>query len=160
MAETSRDMMQKMNDIIWSLKPADEEKNSLHLRLANFSLDLFGNTDTQVHFDMDDHLDAHIEHAAARKNLLLIAREALNNAVKYSEAAHIWISLKKEGDGALLSIRDDGKGFDAAQLREGNGMGNMRRRAAQMDGSIQFESQPGKGVCIAIRLPIPTISYS
>jgi signal transduction histidine kinase len=109
---------------------------------------------------MDDHLDAHIEHAAARKNLLLIAREALNNAAKYSDAANIWISFKKEGDNALLSIGDDGKGFDAAHIRIGNGLGNMRRRAEQLAGKLWIETKEGGGTLVKCQVPIPNISYS
>ena len=159
MAEASRDMMQKMNDIIWSLKPAEEEKNALRLRLANFCLDLFGNTDTQVHFDMDEDLDTLIDHASTRKNLLLIAKESLNNAAKCSEAKNVWVSLKREKGEAILSIRDDGKGFEASTPKGGNGLENMRRRAEQMQAIFQLVAQHGAGVTITVRLPITTTSY-
>ncbi len=160
MAENSREMMQKMNDIIWSLKSPHEEKNSIQLRLTNLCLDLFGYSDTQVHFDMDEKLDTQIDHAATRKNLLLIAKEALNNAAKYSEANNVWVRFQKEKDEAVLTIRDDGKGFDTSGKSTGNGLGNMQRRAVQMRAGFTLESKPGEGVCITVRLPIPTISYS
>ena len=90
-----------------------------------------------------------------RKNLYLIFKEALNNAVKYSACKNLLIELRKDGPGFLLRVADDGVGFEVDLKRTdnlgGNGLGNMRRRAAEMRGKLQVRSAPGKGTTVELR---------
>lgn len=86
------------------------------------------------------------------KNVLLIIREGLFNALKSSFAAYVSVKLIAADDQLRLSIADDGIGFDVeASLESGMGMGlrNMRERARAMGGTIEFNSSPGAG-CIVL----------
>jgi PAS domain S-box-containing protein len=82
-----------------------------------------------------------------------IVQEQLTNVVKHAEATRVTIVLREMNDGLLLSIRDDGKGFDPAERAPGIGLENMRRRAVAMGGELKILSAPGKGCELILRTP-------
>lgn len=155
----SRELMNRMNDIVWSLKTPGEEKNSLLLKLKNYSQDLLSGKSIGVHFDIDETLDLKMTDPLVRKNVLLIAKEAINNIAKYSEATDTFITFIQKEDQVLFSIRDNGKGFNAGKPANGNGLGNMAQRCKQLNGTCIIESAPGKGVTINCLFPLARISH-
>ena len=88
-------------------------------------------------------------------NLLRIGQEAINNAVKHAEANRIDVALNFDTRSVRLSIRDDGRGFDAdRQVADGHfGLIGMRERAAQIGGVLTIQSALERGTQIAIDVP-------
>ncbi len=82
-----------------------------------------------------------------------IVRETLSNIVRHAHATEVYIDLHEANGVLTLSISDDGQGFEPAQLSQGRGLNNMRRRAEQLGGSVQIESKPGHGTTITLKLP-------
>lgn len=84
-----------------------------------------------------------------------VAREAVMNAVKHAEAGTITISLKPTADGARLSVRDNGKGFDVEQGEpEGHyGLTMMKERAQVSGGTFKIESARGEGTTVIAEFP-------
>jgi signal transduction histidine kinase len=72
----------------------------------------------------------------------------LNNALKYSQATEIDISLRYKSQSLQLAIKDNGKGFDIAQQNIGNGLKNMQSRAKEINASIQIGSRENEGTII------------
>jgi len=85
-----------------------------------------------------------------RKNLYLIFKEAINNAVKYSSCTRIDVSLTRRQNLIEMIIRDNGKGFDPATVKRGNGISNFEHRARDMNGSLQLESRAGAGTVVNV----------
>jgi hypothetical protein len=159
MSSQSKELMAKMSDIVWSLKSPEEEKNSFLLKLKNYSQDLLAGKGIAAHFAIDETLDLKMTNPLVRKNLLLIAKEAINNIAKYSGATEAFITLSQQEGEAELTIRDNGKGFDKTLLVHGNGLGNIEQRCRQLNGTCMIESGPGNGVTITCRFPIAIISH-
>jgi signal transduction histidine kinase len=92
-----------------------------------------------------------------RNHLLRIAREAVHNAIKYSNANEVDVSLE-QADGTLkLEVTDDGDGFEVAEAEklEGRfGMRGMRERAKKTGGRLEIRSEPGRGTKIEFTLPV------
>jgi signal transduction histidine kinase len=86
-----------------------------------------------------------------------VAREAVTNAAKHAEAARIRVSLERDGSGAVLTVADDGRGFDAAaEEPEGHfGLLLMRERVTAAGGTLRIHSDPGRGTSITARFPNP-----
>jgi PAS domain S-box-containing protein len=99
--------------------------------------------------DIDPGALTGLEGAAAQ--LIQIAREALSNVARHSRATHCWLELHRQGDEIVLEIRDDGRGFEAGQA--GNGLKNVRGRAAQIGARVEFISEPGKGSTVRVTAP-------
>jgi signal transduction histidine kinase len=91
-----------------------------------------------------------VEHAALR-----ITQEALANAVRHAHPSQITVRLAAADRGLLLSVTDDGAGFDPQRLDDGHGMGlpMMRERIAEVHGDLQIDSAPDEGTTILVRLP-------
>lgn len=92
----------------------------------------------------------------AMSQLLLIAREALSNAIRHSRATHVRISVRVEPDCAELKVEDDGVGFDPSVPPPAGhlGLANLHDRAAAVGGSLEIDSRPGAGTRIIVRLPL------
>jgi signal transduction histidine kinase len=85
-----------------------------------------------------------------------IAREGVMNALKHAQARDVWIGVREEGEDIVLSLRDNGVGFDtSAPGPEGHfGMAMMRERAQVGGGRFEVESAPGQGASITVRFPM------
>ena len=86
----------------------------------------------------------------ARKNLYLIFKEAINNAAKYAECSTLSVSINYENGRISMIIEDNGKGFDTANARPGNGLTNMQQRAVQLKGKLLIRSERENGTTITL----------
>ncbi|MFJ7153071.1 GAF domain-containing sensor histidine kinase [Streptomyces sp. NPDC100445] len=94
--------------------------------------------------------------AAQEEALLRVAQEALHNALRHSGAAHVDVSVRRCGRGAVLRVTDDGGGFDPTAVRRAGrhlGLVSMRDRASGAGGTLTVESAPGKGTTIEMEVP-------
>ena len=83
-----------------------------------------------------------------------ISQEAMNNITKHSQASHVNLSLRKENNRILLTVQDDGKGFDPEIVKKGMGLSTMRERAQLSGGSFELESTIGKGTIVRVSWPL------
>lgn len=88
--------------------------------------------------------------------LFRIVQEALTNAVRHGRAGFVSVMLRAEGGFLILSVRDNGRGVDAAEdgSRVGHGLTTIRERAALWGGEAVLTSLPGKGTILTVRLPL------
>ena len=91
----------------------------------------------------------------ARLALFHIAQEALSNAVKHSRASRVDVRLERAADSIVLSISDNGQGFDQAQVeqRMGHGLVNMRDRAQALGGTFSLRPVPTGGSEVVAAIP-------
>lgn len=82
-----------------------------------------------------------------------VVQEALHNVVKHANATSVWIAARQEPHQLVLSVQDDGRGFDA-QTSRGLGLLGMQERVKDMGGTIQLQSKAGEGTLISIALPL------
>ena len=87
----------------------------------------------------------------AKSALYRICQEALSNACRHSDADEITIRIADD-DGVVLTISDDGIGFDPQSVTRGAGLDNLRARADAIDAAFDITSRPGEGTTIEVRL--------
>ncbi|MBK8226085.1 MAG: sensor histidine kinase [Flavobacteriales bacterium] len=83
-----------------------------------------------------------------------IVQELVTNALKHARAARITIDAERQEDELLISVSDDGVGFDPTSSSGGLGMGNLQARVAELGGELHLESAPGKGTQARARFPL------
>ena len=149
----SKNLADKMGDIIWSMKPGKEESMPMSSRIKNFANDILSATNIDYTIHIDKEVDALIQDITARKNIVFITKEAINNAVKYSGASDIYIELKIISNILSLTITDNGIGFNDS-LPSGNGIANMKKRAKEIKGAITISSIINKGTTITAQIPV------
>ena len=94
-------------------------------------------------------MEQKIEIAAFR-----MVQECVSNALKHAKATAITISVTRTTGALNVMVEDNGKGFDMSQVSEGMGLGNLRQRAAEVGGAVQFDSSPGYGTTVTIDVPL------
>jgi signal transduction histidine kinase len=89
--------------------------------------------------------------------LFRIVQEAFTNVLRYAGARSVHISLRAEGEQLILSVADDGCGFDPAAVAAGEhfGLVGMRERVAALHGTLDIDSAAGEGTRITVQLPLP-----
>jgi signal transduction histidine kinase len=146
--------IESMNDIVWAIN--SENDSVLHLvnRMRSFASELEDTGDWNIKIDYDPEIVKKNLNMIQRKNLYLIYKEAVNNAVKYSNGDSIEIKMKAIKDKIRMEITDNGIGFEPHKslINEnpfgGNGLKNMKMRAKELGGIIKIISAPEKGTQI------------
>ena len=100
-------------------------------------------------FGLDGRLDQKVEIGVYR-----MVQECVNNAIKHSRAGHLGISVTRSAATLNIMVEDDGVGFDPDTIKEGMGLGNLRQRAADLNGQVRFDSRPGHGTTVNIDIPL------
>lgn len=96
--------------------------------------------------------EAHISHTI-KQTFFRIAQEQLYNIHKHAQAKKVLVCIKSDAERALMSISDDGIGFDPSQEKKGIGMTNIINRAEAYNGTSEFISAPGKGCQLLVSIP-------
>lgn len=85
--------------------------------------------------------------------LTQVTREALSNIVRHAAATEVYVELEDTGQALILTVSDNGAGFDPAVVTRGHGLENMSQRALLLAGRLTIESSPGRGATLKAVLP-------
>jgi signal transduction histidine kinase len=155
----SGSLMDNIGDIVWSMKTEKEQIINLESRIKNFVSDVMGAANINYSVQIEEGTVGLIKNMTARKNILLIIKEAVNNTVKYSKAKNVSVTIKKLAGQLCVQVADDGIGFDKTMtIAKGDGLGNMRKRVAELKGIFEISGGPGKGTTVSALFPITNIS--
>ena len=149
-AETSREMVDAMSDIVWAINPQKDRLNNLAQRMRRFAEDILDAQEISYQFNSLENLKDVPVGSDVRREVYMIFKECVTNAVKHSGAARIEFRINLENEFLIIEISDDGRGFDTAEAENpdslgGNGLINMHRRAENLGGTFAIDSAPGKG---------------
>lgn len=89
-----------------------------------------------------------------RKNLYLIFKESINNIIKHANSTEVTISLQKEDKAITLLVQDNGVGLSPKSFK-GNGIRNIKQRAAESGGTATIISSDGNGTVVTVRFTSP-----
>jgi ligand-binding sensor domain-containing protein/signal transduction histidine kinase len=146
--QLSRGALAEMRTLLMELRPAALTEASLKDLLNQLGQAVTGREGVPVSVDVDEPLELPAEvHLAIYR----VAQEALNNVIKHAQANQVDVALRGGAAGVVLTIRDDGRGFDAAGVSADHlGLNIMRERAAAIDARLAIESEPGHGTDVTL----------
>jgi signal transduction histidine kinase len=87
--------------------------------------------------------------------LLRITQEACANAVRHGNARQLTVSMTRQDGHVELAVRDAGTGFDPVASHAGRGLAHIRDRVAELGGTVDIDSSPGRGAALTVRVPVP-----
>lgn len=146
--------LESISDLIWAVKPNPDYLNDMADRMREYASKVLDAKDIDYQMDIPRNLPVRNLDIATRRNVYLIFKEAVNNAVKYSNCTRMEISLQISGETLTLSVLDNGKGFDMATTPKGNGLGNMEKRAGDISGVFRMHAGPGTGTEVSLSVPL------
>jgi len=150
---SSKELINRMSDIIWSMKTPEEGKYKIAQRIRYYCSELLIPAGIAFDITVDENTDQKIADPEIRKNILLIAKEAINNAMKHSGADKVHIQLIHEADSIVLDISDNGNGLKDEIDANRNGIRNIRKRCALLGGECQFLKNDTGGTSLHCRFP-------
>lgn len=146
----ARSAMQELRETIWALDKKEMQWDDLQYKMRQL-IRLYKTEKCDVGLDWKAENSSTLNPLEAL-NIYRIIQEALNNAGKYSNASLVKIEVRQYDEGVLLEIKDNGIGFDIRKTDKGYGLKNMEKRAEEMNGRLQIESQPGAGTIVKLYL--------
>ena len=138
-----------LRDMLWVLDDSQDTAFELVERIRKFVLPVLqaSNIRLDARVEADEHKALS---KAEKKNLYLIAKESINNSIKYADCKNISLHIHQANGKTAVLIQDDGKGFDTSKQPEGNGLKNIRERARQIHYLVDITSSPEKGTAIKL----------
>lgn len=152
--ENTAAIQENMSDIVWAVNPKNDRFENIVVRMNLFATEMLDATKIQLQFNSDEALKSARLSMGQRKNFYLFFKEAINNASKYSKARKVWVEICKKDQHIEMSIVDDGRGFEHSGLVTGNGMGSLKKRAEELNGFYQIDSQIDKGTSVRLKFKI------
>ncbi|MEP7376573.1 MAG: ATP-binding protein [Chitinophagaceae bacterium] len=148
--QASTKVVNRLKDIVWAINPVENELQSFSDKIeefalymctpAGFTLKMVANTSPVIK------LSAQYKH-----QFFLICKEAIANAVKYSNGTQIEMTIAYHGEEISIWIADNGRGFDIATVKRGNGINNMQKRADEIGAKLIFQSKENEGASICLQ---------
>ena len=161
-AQTSRDLLQTMDEIVWVVNPHNDTLENLAAYLSHYAVEYFQNTSVECELRLPQEIPHYPLVSEARHNLFLTFEEALNNVLKHSAATKVKVEMAIAAREFEVRVTDNGKGFVVPVFsavpaptrggRGGNGLKNMRQRLLDIGGECLVASQAGHGTTVTMRI--------
>jgi signal transduction histidine kinase/ligand-binding sensor domain-containing protein len=150
-ADLSRESIDSLSDIVWSIDPDKDHLNNLSTRMRRLASDLLSSRDIGFTFDVHGETDVRVA-AETRRGVFLAFKETLNNVVRHAGSREVRIEVRLDSGLLSFSVTDDGCGFDGDRT-SGHGLSSLRRRAEALGGSVSVTSSPGNGTSVVMKVP-------
>ena len=145
-------VIRDLRNYIFGLRPGILADRQLDQALRELGQDIQKRSSFPVEVEVDRELAAVV--SSRSHQIVQLTREALSNVARHAQAKHSVVRLVRIGKTAVLTIEDDGVGFEVGSDPAGNGLRNMRERAAAMGGALRVSSKAGKGTKLRLTFPI------
>ena len=155
-AQTSRELVDSMSDIVWAINPKRDNLQDLVHRMRHFAMDAMTAQEIDIDFIAPDSLPETKIDTDMRREVFLIFKEAVNNAIRHSRASLVKIELSFDNGGLQLAVEDNGIGFDAKKAHRGHGLFSIQQRAERIGGELSITSILDQGTEVILQAAIKT----
>ncbi len=156
-ATAARSVTDSLDEIVWAINPRNDTLPHLVNYLAKYARDFLTAADLRCELDLPESPPARVLSADVRHNLFLGVKEALNNAVRHSQASAVKLAIANSATALTVEVSDNGRGFGQPPDDDcADGLRNIRQRLAAIGGECRIESRVGTGTRVTLVLPWPT----
>ncbi len=155
-AEQARHLVESLDETVWAVSPENDTLESLVQYVTGYANERLQPLKINCRIEAPADLWRVALSAEARHDLYLAAKEALNNLVKHAAAKNVRIAVVLQNESLVVSVEDDGRGFDLTKVPApgGHGLANLRSRLKQCRGEFVCDTAPGHGTRLTFRLPL------
>jgi len=147
-SETARQLVDSMSDIVWVVNPQRDSLHDLIVKLKDSYNEFFSSIGISFQVNNVEKSDDIKLPMDYKQNLLLMFKEAINNAIKYSGCKKLKLEAFFRNDVIEIILKDDGAGFKLNEVKFGNGIRNMENRAKKIKGKLSWKSEIGVGTTV------------
>jgi signal transduction histidine kinase len=161
LGDSARELVASMSDIVWSVDPRRDDLGSVLQRVREFASGLLEAKGIEWRLDAPADAERIKLTPDQRRDLFLVIKEALNNAVRHADCRTVRLVVQADRAGLIADISDDGHGFAEVVTaatphplpQGGYGLRSMRARATRAGGQLTVISAPGQGTCVQVAMP-------
>lgn len=151
----AREAMRELRDTVWAIRKDAMPVSEMMQRISKYAHGLFQESKTEIELKFNAVSTLELDPAAAL-HLMRILQEAIQNIQKHANANHVFITVVEAKSEIIIEIKDDGVGFDEANIEgdDHNGIRNMRDRSSQIGAIFSIFSSKNQGAIIRIIVPL------
>jgi signal transduction histidine kinase len=150
---TLDNVVRDVRSYIFALRPKSVEERGLKRAIEELVEDLEVNTLAESTVQLSD-VALELVPEAAKGDFIQIAREILSNIARHAQASKVLVACAvREGESVVMTIEDDGVGFDLATVQRGDGLTNIEERARRIGGKLSIFERAPKGTVHALSMP-------
>jgi signal transduction histidine kinase len=154
----AREVVVALDEIVWAVNPAHDTLEGLANYISQYVTEITAESSLRCRLEIPTLLPVRVVSSGARHHLLMAVKEALNNVLKHAAAAEVRVQLSFADPVVMLTIADDGAGFERARAPAGNGIANMEGRLREAGGTCEIRSTPGRGAAVSFTLPLGPVA--
>jgi signal transduction histidine kinase len=155
MCDGARNILATIDEVVWIVNSEHDNLEDFVIYICKYVQKFLESSPIRSRFNVPQEIPAKTLNQFTRRNLFLAIKEALNNAVKHSEATELMVRIGLNGSSLNVAVADNGCGFNSAQAsQERNGLTNMKLRMMEIGGDCQVVSQPGEGCQVGFKVPL------
>lgn len=144
----SRELIQSMSEIVWFINPSNDSLENMLIYIRVMLNRIFEDSEIDLRLDFPMNVDKIDLNSETKRKIILMVKEAVNNAIKYSKASKMLVKITYDNNSLLFNIKDNGIGFVESKNILGNGLRNMKQSAEEIGFGYQLQSLPGEGTTI------------
>ena len=149
--ENTREIIGKLDDLVWSINPKNDSCEQLINRMRSFSEPLLLGANINYKITCSDDLHKLKLNTGIKRNVFLIFKETINNVAKHSKSKNCTVDIFYQNKRLYIQIADDGIGFDESQsAKNRNGLKNIQDRARQIKANIKIDSVKNRGTKVQL----------
>ncbi len=157
MGISARTSIENMSDIVWMVNPKNDSFEFLFIKIEDYAKQMCASNNIEIDYSNNIQYLQKID-LLKRRDIFLICKESINNAVKYAKASKLFVKLLIENGVLKISIVDNGIGFDIENTKEGNGLLNLKVRANALNADIKITSKINIGTEIILNVPLKDLN--
>jgi signal transduction histidine kinase len=154
LSEKARAVSHSLEEVLWAVNSKRDTLRDFTSYVCKYAQNFLNGTPIRCRLDVQSEMATSVFDLPVRRSLFLAVKEALNNAAKHSGATELFLRIYRDADRVVVLVEDNGRGFDASLLSEGNGLPNMQQRLAEMGGECNIATEPGAGCRVEFKMPL------
>jgi signal transduction histidine kinase len=149
-----KELASALEEIVWAANPKSDTLEGFSNYLTQYTGAAVRDASLRCRLDIPTSIPERTLPSGIRHRLMMAVKEALNNALKHAHATEVSVRLELEGPNLVVTVSDNGSGFDPATVKRGNGLDHLERRMVEIGGTCGIESRTG-GTRVRLSVPIP-----
>jgi signal transduction histidine kinase len=150
-----KELASALEEIVWAANPLHDTLEGFSNYLSQYTGAVLRDAGLRCRLDIPTTLPPRTLPSGLRHRLMMAVKEALNNALKHAHATEVCVRLELDGARLLLTVSDDGDGFDPVTVKRGNGLDHLQRRMEEVGGTCGVESRLASGTCVRLTVTLP-----
>jgi signal transduction histidine kinase len=156
--QMARELVTSLYDTIWVVNPENDSLEAVGHYLCQMANQLVSQAGLPCRLEVPELPSGIPVSSHQRHNMSMAVKEAIHNAIKHAAATQVHLKIELTDSELMITIRDDGAGFDPAEAKRGSGLDNIHARLREIGGQADLSSAPHQETIVRLRLPLSVLN--